>query len=72
MEVLKLFSGLLFGMFFSGEVSAQQNNWTLEKEKDGIRISSRPADGSSFKDIRVEVDVPGNIEQLAKILLDIP
>ena len=72
MEVLKLFSGLLFGMLFSGDVPAQKNNWTLEKEKDGIRISSRPADGSSFKDIRVEVDVPGNIEQLAKILLDIP
>jgi len=72
MEVLKLFSGLLFGMLFSGEVSAQQNKWTLEKEKDGIRISSRPAEGSSFKDIRVELDVPGNIEQLANILMDIP
>jgi len=72
MEVLKLFSGLLFGMLFSGDVSAQQNNWTLEKEKDGIRISSRPADGSSFKDIRVELDVPGTIEQMSKILLDIP
>jgi hypothetical protein len=72
MNVLKLLSGLLFMMPFSGRLPAQNNPWTLEKEKDGIRISSRPADGSSFKDIRVEMDVPGNIEQLAEILLDIP
>ena len=72
MKVLMLLSGLLLGILFFDTVCAQNNNWTLEKEKDGIRISSRPAEGSSFKDIRVEVDVPGNIDQLANILLDIP
>ncbi len=72
MKVLMLLSGLLLGILFSDSVCAQNSNWTLEKEKDGIRISSRPAEGSSFKDIRVEVDVPGNIDQLANILLDIP
>jgi START domain len=72
MKVLKLLSGLLFGILFADTVFAQNSNWTLEKEKDGIKISSRPAEGSSFKDTRVEVDVPGNIDQLATILLDIP
>jgi hypothetical protein len=61
-------------VFFSIIVSTgfAQNNWTLQKEKDGIKISSRPAAGSQFKDIRVELDLPGNIDQLAAILLDIP
>jgi START domain len=72
MNVLNSMAVLLFGILFSGNLIAQNENWTLEKEKDGIRISSRPAEGSSFKDIRVEVDVPGNIDQLSAILLDIP
>ncbi len=48
-----------------------QPNWTIEKEKDGIRISSRPAASSQFNDIRVELDLPGTIDQLKKILLDV-
>ena len=48
-----------------------QSNWTIVKEKDGIRLSSRPASSSQFNDIRVELDLPGNIEQLKNILLDV-
>jgi hypothetical protein len=48
-----------------------QANWTVEKEKDGIKISSRPASSSQFNDIHVETDLPGNIEQLKGILLDV-
>jgi hypothetical protein len=48
-----------------------QENWTLQKEKDGIKISSRHSSTSAFNDIRVELDLPGNIDQLARILLDI-
>jgi START domain len=69
------FSRILLGMFFIFifEVSLfGQNNWALQKEKDGIKISSRKAAESQFNDIRVELDLPGNIDQLAEILLDIP
>jgi START domain len=48
-----------------------QANWTVEKDKDGIKISTRPAASSQFNDIRVETDLPGNIEQLKTILLDV-
>jgi hypothetical protein len=48
-----------------------QENWVLQKEKDGIKISSRHSTTSAFNDIRVEMDLPGNIDQLARILLDI-
>ena len=48
-----------------------QAGWTVVKEKDGIKISSRPAASSQFNDIHVELDLPGNIDQLKKILLDV-
>jgi hypothetical protein len=48
-----------------------QNNWTFQKEKDGIKISSRPSPTSSFNDVRVEVDLHGSVDQLAAILLDV-
>jgi hypothetical protein len=51
---------------------SDQDNWVFQKEKDGIKISSRPNQQSPFNDVRVELDVPGNIDQLSAILLDIP
>jgi hypothetical protein len=67
LKIVSLFI-LLFAFQFS---SYGQPDWTIEKEKDGIRISSRPAASSQFNDIRVELDLPGNIDQLKKILLDV-
>ena len=54
-----------------GPSSQAQNNWILLKEKDGIKISNRHSVRSSFNDVQVEVDLPGNIDQLAAILLDV-
>jgi hypothetical protein len=48
-----------------------QGNWMLQKEKDGIKISSRHTAASQFNDVRVELDLPGNTDQLAAILLDV-
>jgi hypothetical protein len=43
----------------------------VQKEKNGIKISSRPSPTSSFNDVRVEVDLRGSVDQLAAILLDV-
>jgi len=51
--------------------SPAQNNWILKKNKEGIQISTRHSDRSKFNDIKVEMDLPGNIYQLATILQDI-
>ena len=67
---MKRIFGLCLVMFFHDSLSAQ-NIWTLQKEKDGIKIYNRRATSSPFNDVRVEVDLPGNIEQLAVILLDV-
>ncbi len=61
-----------FAFIFIFNVSLfAQNDWTLEKEKDGIKISSRHAVASQFNDIRVELDLSGTVEQLTGILLDV-
>ncbi|HWY33815.1 MAG TPA: hypothetical protein VNX68_04165, partial [Nitrosopumilaceae archaeon] len=48
-----------------------QKNWVLRKDKDGIQISTRQSDLSKFNDIKVEMDLPGTILQLAAILTDV-
>jgi hypothetical protein len=51
--------------------ASDRNQWTLRREKDGIIVYSRPSDYSKFNDIRVDMDLPGTIEQLAAILRDV-
>lgn len=63
--------GLIACVFFFHHISFAQDSWTVQKEKDGIKISSRHSNSSSFNDIRVELDLPGSIDQLAEILMDI-
>lgn len=61
---------LIFTFIFLNSLGAQ-DSWKVEKEKDGIKISNRHSPTSSFNDVRVEVDLPGNIDQLSAILLDV-
>lgn len=70
MNLAKRFSGLIFLLIFEIPLFGQ-HIWTLQKEMNGIKISSRHSDTSPFNDVRVEVDLPGNINQLATILLDV-
>jgi hypothetical protein len=70
MSLWKYITGYCFLLIFIPVVHAQ-NGWKLQKEKDGIKISSRASPSSSFDDIRVEADFPGRIEQLQAILVDI-
>ncbi len=51
--------------------ASDKNEWTLRREKDGINIYSRPSDYSKFNDIRVDMDLPGTIDQLSAILSDV-
>ena len=70
MNSLKGFLGIAFMLLFGASLFGQ-NNWILQKEKDGIKISTRHAVSSQFDDVHVEVDLPGNIEQMKSILIDI-
>lgn len=48
-----------------------QNDWVLKKEKNGIKVYNRPSKVSRLDDIKVEVDLPGNVFQVAEILSDV-
>lgn len=48
-----------------------KNEWTLKKEKDGITIFSRHSESSKFNDLRIEMDLPGTVEQLSVVLMDV-
>jgi len=70
MKLIRLIFLLLL-IVVLGLSATGQNNWTVKKDKEGIRISTRQSDHSKFNDIKVEADLPGNIYQLANILTDI-
>jgi hypothetical protein len=69
MNARNLFFALQLSIIFHSPILAQ-NDWSLLKEKDGIKVSSRHSNTSAFNDIRVELDLTGNIEQLESILMD--
>jgi START domain-containing protein len=63
---------LLYFLLFPAIISPPEKyDWTLKKDKGGIKIFSRHSDISKFNDIRVEMDLPGTIAQLSSILIDV-
>jgi len=70
MNVRNCLRTFLLLLIFESPIFAQ-NEWTTLKEKDGIKISSRHSPSSPFNDIRVELDLTGNIDQLEAILMDV-
>jgi hypothetical protein len=58
-------------IFFISASLFAQDEWVLKKEKDGIKISSRPSQFSKFNDLKIETDLTGNVSQLAAILLNV-
>ena len=68
MKLLTVIILLLINIF----PAFSQTDWTLKKEDDGIKIFHRDSKVSKFDDIKVEADFPGNINQFAGILLDVP
>lgn len=67
MKLLKLLCTLMILLLWGFTLFAQ-DNWVQRKDKDGIKISTRSSGHSAFNDIKVEMDLPGNIYQLATIL----
>jgi hypothetical protein len=67
---LKITIAILTILLFQLSAGAQ-SKWEFRKEKGGIKMFGRVSTHSRFDDIRVEVDLPGTVEQLAAILLDV-
>jgi hypothetical protein len=63
-----IFSLVLF-VFTLPALRAQQ--WQLEKDKDGIKVYTRPEPGSKFNAFKGETEVQGDLEAVIKIIEDV-
>jgi hypothetical protein len=71
LRYLILFSLLLHG---AAVLPAQEDttaNWKLEKDKNGIKVFTRVAEGSKFKEYKSETEIEASPEKLLEILLDV-
>lgn len=62
---------LLFVSALFSHVAYCQSPWILRKEKDGIFIYELKTDTAKFNSIKVETELPGKVEDLVSILLDV-
>src|ERR1700743_3159872 len=67
--MLRLILFSLFGIF--AITAPAQSKWELKKDKDGIRVYSRPDAALSYDELKVEMDLPVRLSALAALVLDI-
>jgi hypothetical protein len=63
------FFAVLF--FFTAARSSGQSAWELKKDQNGIKVYSRSAKTSKYKELRAVFDLTGNYDQLRYILNDV-
>ena len=70
---MKIFSSAVIGCFitFFSVQDFPQNNWEIDKNKDGIKVYTRAEKGSSFKAFRAIVEVNNSVEEIIKVLKNI-
>jgi len=56
----------LAGIFIINDIHAQ--TWNLEKNKDSIKVYTRPEPGSNFKAFRGETEVKANLDEVIAII----
>ena len=54
-----------------GVPAKSQENWKLRKDKNGIKVFSRPSKSYKFDELKVECEIEGRISQLAALLFDV-
>lgn len=70
---MKILSTVVIGCFLTF-FSAQelfQNNWKIDKNKDGIKVYTRVEKGSNFKAFKAIVEVDNSIDEIIKILKNV-
>ncbi len=48
-----------------------QDEWKLNRDENGIKVFTAQGENSKFKRIKVEAKIPGTIEKLRSVLLDV-
>jgi ribosome-associated toxin RatA of RatAB toxin-antitoxin module len=67
----RIFALSILLILSAGLSATAQQGWDLKKDKDGIRVYSRPAGHSRFNTMRVETILPAKLSSLAALILDI-
>lgn len=62
---------VLLSLLTATQALAAEGPWELKKDKDGIRVYTRAAEGSSVREIKATFDVSGSLEQVKRVLLDV-
>lgn len=70
---MKIFSTVVIGCFitFFSVQDFSQNNWEIDKNKDGIKVYTRVEKGSNFKAFKAIVEVDNSIGEIIKILKNV-
>lgn len=61
---------LMMGLFFQTAAKCQED-WSLKKDKNGIKVYSRKTTNYKFNELKVEAVFDGRISQLAAVLLNV-
>ena len=65
------FSIILFTCLFAFNNAKSQENWTLKKENNGIKVFSRKVEGFRMNELRVETILDCNLSQLVAVIADV-
>ena len=70
---MKIFSKIVIGCFitFFSVQGFSQNNWEIDKNKDGIKVYTKVVKGSSFKAFKAIIEVDNSIGEILKILKNV-
>ncbi len=63
---------LVLSLFFPIMAIAQENNWTLKKNKSGIQVFIRNIPGSRFKEFKAIIEVEATMTSVLRLMEDIP
>jgi hypothetical protein len=66
---MRAFCTILFSLLFLW--ASAQTEWSLTRNENGIKVYTAKGENSKFKRIKVEAIIPGTIEKLRSVLLDV-
>src|SRR5882757_3214897 len=72
MKIMSRQHFLLFVISFSlhAPFPHTQQDWTLKKDENGIKVYSRTSENSKYNALRVEITLQASVSSLASLVLD--
>jgi hypothetical protein len=68
---MKFRSLFIFFICLLIQISVKCQDWTLKKDKDGIRVFTRKTTNFKFDELKVECEMEGSLSEMAAVLLDV-